>query len=182
MSRISIETTAVLQRAVVDTDVIARYRAHIVTGDDMYCHLWTGAIAGKGHGRFQIGTTYSGAADGSRKRRTHVVIAHRFGYALAHGLAELLATPIVAHSCDNPICQNPAHWRPSNHHLNGRDYANRRHTLGTPHVDFRGARGRAHAVRAAARNGASIEQAVLAGMPATHVDQRALFDLEGERL
>ena len=91
------------------------------------------------------------------------------------GVDALLDTPIVAHTCDNPLCQNPEHWRASNHYLNGREYANRRHTIGTPLADKRGARGRAHEIRSAARNGQPIAEAVLAGLPLTHRDQPALF-------
>ena len=174
-------TITALRHALSDPDSVGRYNAHIVRGLDTECHLWTGAISAKGHGRFQVGCSYRTDAAGARTRRTHVVIAHRFGYALRHSLDALLTTPIVAHRCDNPLCQNPAHWKASTHLDNGRDYANRRHTLGTAHADLRGARGRAHAIRAAARNGETISEAVLAGLPRTHLDQEELFSVEGPK-
>ena len=42
-------------------------------------------------------------------------------------------------------------------------------------ADTRGARGRARAVRDAARNGAAISEAVLAGWPPVHLHQIGLF-------
>ena len=52
-------------------------------------------------------------------------------------------------------------------------------TAGTPFcgalTDTRGARGRARAVRDAARAGAEISQAVLAGIRPVHLEQIALF-------
>ena len=35
--------------------------------------------------------------------------AHRFAYAVAHGLSELPRDRVVRHACDNPPCCNPAH-------------------------------------------------------------------------
>ena len=55
-----------------------RYRSHIKTGRPDQCWLWTGAISGKGHGRFQIADQRLPRPDGTTARRTYVVIAHRF--------------------------------------------------------------------------------------------------------
>ena len=53
-------------------------------------------------------------------------------------------------------------------------------TAGTPFcgalTDTRGARGRARAVRDAARDGADVQEAVLAGWKPVHRDQLELFD------
>ena len=76
-----------------------------------------------------------------------------------------------AHSCDNPLCQNPGCWRESDPYANPRDYTNRRHTVRGALTDTRGARGRARAVRDAARDGADVQEAVLAGWRAVHRDQ-----------
>src|SRR5664279_1287202 len=54
MTRMSADTVARLRLAVADSDVVDRYRSHIKTGRAGECWLWTGAISGKGHGRFQI--------------------------------------------------------------------------------------------------------------------------------
>ena len=83
--------------------------------------------------------------------------------------------PVLAHQCDNPLCQNPRCWRESNHRANGRDYAYRRDVVRGALTDTRGARGRARAVRDAARDGAEISQAVLAGIRPVHLEQIALF-------
>ena len=146
-----------------------RYWSHIKTGRADQCWLWTGAISGKGHGRFQIADQRLTRADGTTVRRTYVVIAHRFGYAALHGVDALLDVPLLAHSCDNPLCQNPRCWRESNHRANGQDYAHRRDLVRGALADTRGARGRARAVRDAARDGAEISEAVLAGLRPVHL-------------
>lgn len=171
MTRMSESTVQALHSAVSDPTVVARYRSHILTGTDDECHLWTGAISGRGHGRFYVA---SRQADTGR-RRTVVVIAHRFGYAAAHGVDALLDVPVVGHRCDNPVCQNPRHWRDSNTRYNALEYARRRAVILSPLADLRGARGRAKAVRDAARDGADISAAMLAGVRPVHRDQAALF-------
>ncbi len=106
------------------------------------------------------------------RRRTYVVIAHRFGYAALHGVDALLQVPLLAHQCDNPLCQNPKCWRESNHRANGQDYRRRRDVVRGALADTRGARGRARAVR----NGAEISEAVLAGLRPVHAHQIELFE------
>lgn len=81
-----------LAREVADVAVRDRYLAKIHERRDGECWLWTGAISHRGHGRFWIADGYG-------------VIAHRYGYALHHGV-ELLP-PLLSHRCDNPLCQNP---------------------------------------------------------------------------
>ena len=54
MTRMSADTVARLRLAVADSDVVDRFRSHIKTGRADECWLWTGAISGNGHGRFQI--------------------------------------------------------------------------------------------------------------------------------
>ena len=58
---------------------------------------------------------------------------------------------------------SPRCWRESNHRANGREYAYRRDVVRGALTDTRGARGRARAVRDAARAGSPISEAVLAG-------------------
>ena len=67
-----------LRPAVTDPNVVNRYFSHIRTGRADQCWLWTGAISGNGHGRFQIADQRRTHADGTTVRRTYVVIAHRF--------------------------------------------------------------------------------------------------------
>lgn len=180
MARMSADTVAQLRSAVDDSAVVRRYWSHVKTGTDGQCWLWTGAISGNGHGRFQISDERVEAADGSVRRRTFVVIAHRFGHAVNYGVDALLAVPILAHRCDNPLCQNPLHWRESNHRANGREYADRRDLVRGSLADTRGARARARAVRNAARDGAEISEAVLAGLRPVHRDQIELFTDSGQ--
>jgi hypothetical protein len=146
--------------AVTDPRTVGRYRAKIVRDPETGCWIWTGAISGHGHGRFWLG-------DGN------VVIAHRFAWALAHPAEPLPEN--VAHQCDSSVCQNPAHLTASSFAQNRREWAVRRHTLGSPLRDRRGARGRAEALRTAARNGASLTPAVIAGLPVLDRDQPPLW-------
>jgi hypothetical protein len=175
MARMSEDTVSRLRLAVTDAEVVKRYWSHIKTGRPDECWLWTGAIYGKGHGRFQIADDRIRRTDGTTGRRTYVVIAHRFGYAALHSVDALLEVPLLAHQCDNPICQNPRCWRESNHRANAREYAYRRDVVRGALADTRGARGRARAVRDAARGGAEISEAVLAGLQPVHLGQIELF-------
>ena len=175
MARMSERTVHHLRAAVIDPELVGRYWSHIKTGRSDECWLWTGAISGKGHGRFQIADEHLLHPDGTHRRRTYVVIAHRFGYAALHGVDALLDVPLLAHQCDNPLCQNPQCWRESNHRANGQDWGRRRDVVRGALADTRGARGRARAVRDAARNGAEISEAVLAGLTPLHSQQIELF-------
>lgn len=144
MRPLSPTTEHILRRAVTDQAVIGRYHKHIKTVAGMACpRIWTGAISGNGHGRFWLGDT----ADG----RAVTIIAHRFGWALHHGVDSLLGVEVVSHSCDNPLCQTPEHWQPRTNADNRREWAQRRRTPGSPLRDRRGARGRATEIRDTAR-------------------------------
>lgn len=73
--------------------LIGRFRAklRLLPGSD--CLWWTGAISrNAGHGRFWLGAG-------------RVVVAHRFAFALAEGLDALVGSEVLAHACDNPLCQ-----------------------------------------------------------------------------
>ena len=97
MGGMSAGTVAALGDALADPTVVDRYWSHVRRVDDAgVCWLWTGAISGNGHGRFQVGDTYLDVPGRPRRRRTFVVIAHRFGFAIAYGLEPLLNTPLVA--------------------------------------------------------------------------------------
>lgn len=170
-------TLGVLRAAIADSGVVERYWSHVRKPTDAgECWLWTGAISGKGHGRFSIGDQYVTTTAGQQRRTTIVVIAHRFGYATRYGVDALLNVPILGHNCDNPLCQNPEHWRESNARLNGIEYALRRRGVRSPLADLRGARGRSREIRDAARDGADVAAAVLAGVRPVHRDQTSLFD------
>jgi hypothetical protein len=73
-----------------------RYFAKVDKRGPDDCWPWTASRYRNGYGQFGV----------SKTQRS--VLAHRFGY-------ELLVGPIppgqrVCHTCDNPPCQNPAHW------------------------------------------------------------------------
>ena len=126
----------VLAAAIRDVDVVARYRAKLAEVDGSTCLWWTGAISGRGHGRFWV--------SGSR-----VVIAHRFGFALDHGVELLAAVDVLGHRCDNPLCQRvgPGHIVASTPRGNRREWAARRGLAGSPVGDGRGSRERARVMR-----------------------------------
>jgi hypothetical protein len=72
--------------------VTARFWAKVDKSGE--CWLSTGARRGDGYGAFQV----------ESKRQ---IGAHRFSYILHHG--DIAEGTIVMHSCDVPICVNPAH-------------------------------------------------------------------------
>ena len=58
------------------------------------CWPWKAARNPHGYGTFRGG-------DGEQ-------LAHRYGWRMVHG--QIPEGMVVCHSCDNPQCQNPAHW------------------------------------------------------------------------
>jgi len=81
-----------------DPAVLTRYRAKVATVPGSECLWWTGAVAGRserertdggGHGRFWY-------APG------RVIIAHRFAYAVMHGVDALAEARLLGHRCHNP--------------------------------------------------------------------------------
>ena len=143
----AVHSYRVLAYAVADPDAVRRYRAKLRTVPGSGCVWWTGAVSGRGHGRFWLGTVGG---------RDVVVIAHRFAFALAYGPEALLTARVLGHRCDNPLCQlvGPGHVQPSSAVENRREWAARRRISGAPLRDRRGARGRARALRDALRAGA----------------------------
>ena len=135
-----------LEHAVRDPAVVARYRGKVLEVPGSECWWWHGAVSGRGHGRFYVGTVPATAGDGVRDL---CVIAHRFGYALVYGVSALNDVPVLGHGCDNPLCQRigTGHVHPSSHAGNRRAFVARRSLAGNPLGDPRGARGRAQALR-----------------------------------
>lgn len=140
--------------------IVARYRAKIVRPADTDCWIWVGALSDNGHGRFRL--------DPHR-----VVVAHRFGWVLAHPGGPV---PVqVTHDCDNPLCQNPAHLRAGNGVTNRADYLARAGTPGSPLNDRRGALARARAIRDAARTGQPLAAVLSVGASDLDRDQSGLW-------
>lgn len=158
-------TEAVMRAAIASPRIRDRFerRIHPVPVPGHGCLIWTGAISGQGHGRFWLGTD---AAD-----RDVVVIAHRWTWALTHGLDALLDTAVVRHRCDNPVWQNVEHLRAGTAGDNASDFWMRRGVVGSPLRDVRGAVARARALRHAARNGLDLAAAWDAGAaPVDRID------------
>lgn len=138
--RLSAEGLSVLAGSLGDPATLARYTAKIVQVPGSSCLWWTGAVSGRGHGRFWLG-------------HDRVILAHRFGFAVAHGVAVLGQARVLGHRCDNPLCQRigPGHVVLSSPLQNRREWASRRYLLGNPLTDPRGARRRAVQLRNLAR-------------------------------
>ena len=120
MSRLPAEVRlAALAWALDDAETVGRYRVKIVTVPGSGCRWWSGALSGRGHGRFWLASV-----DG----RDVVVVAHRFGFGLEHGVDELERVPVLGHRCDNPLCQEigSGHGLRSSAGENRREWAARR--------------------------------------------------------
>lgn len=149
-----------LAAAARDERVRQRYQAKILTFEDSECWWWIGAVSGRGHGRIWLSSGW-------------VAIAHRLGWAIAHPGEEVPA--LVGHGCDNPLCQRPVHWRDSSLGMNRAEWAARRHRIGSPLRDKRGALGRALAIRAALLAGEGPKAISAQGLQASDRDQLPLW-------
>lgn len=135
---------AALDWALSDPETVSRYRAKVVVVGGSSCRWWRGALSGRGHGRFWLASV-----DG----HDVVIVAHRFGFALEHGVDELERVPVLGHRCDNPLCQaiGSGHVVRSSARENRREWATRRALAGGSLTDRRGSRGRARELRDALR-------------------------------
>ncbi|RNI24804.1 hypothetical protein [Flexivirga caeni] len=126
--------------ALGDVEVVRRYATKVVRVPGSDCLWWTGAVSGRGHGRFWF-------ADG------RCIVAHRFAFGLQRGVQELEDARVLGHRCDNPLCQRvaPGHVVVSSAQENRREWAHRKEVAGSPLGDPRGARRRARALRDMAR-------------------------------
>jgi hypothetical protein len=140
----------VLRWAVTDPTTVERFRGKVARVPGSACSWFTGALTGHGHGRFWLATS---------EGRGVVVVAHRFAWAVAVGVDDLLSRPVLAHGCDNPLCQRigPGHVQPSTAARNRAEFLMRRATVGSPLRDARGSLGRAAELRAAVLSDGSPE-------------------------
>lgn len=164
VGRLRERVSAALVLGVADPDVVERYRAKIVEVAGSDCWWWTGAISGRGHGRFWL----SGR---------QVVISHRFGFALAHGVEELAHAEVLGHRCDNPLCQRvgPGHVMVSTFEENRREWVIRRTLAGSPVGDHRGSRERARVMRDLARRDPALAAVELERLRARYGQQLPLW-------
>lgn len=161
---------SVWREILADRAVEGRYRAAVLRLRPGDCFPWLGTISSSGAG--SLYALPSGVK--------HMVSAHQYGYQLEHGPlafdAEAGEWPVVRHACDEPYCQNPEHWLEGTTADNLDDWLRRRWRPGSPLSDLRGPRGRAAAVREAARAAlaaglgtaeiaAAVREAAGAGMP-----------------
>lgn len=177
MARLPSERAAqALRWALGDPETIERYWSHVRAVAGSPCAWWSGALSGRGHGRFWLA-----CVDG----RDVTVIAHRFAFGLAYGAQALLETRVLGHRCDNPLCQrvDGGHVRASSPLLNRREWAARRRVTGSVVNDRRGARGRARALRDAVRDG-GVEVAALEALGRDPSVQLPLWgtDRQGEQV
>jgi hypothetical protein len=110
----------VLEHALGDPAVVALYPAKVLDVPGSDCLWWHGAVSGRGHGRFNVGTVptdrSSGRDDGHDDQdddpehrhgrgggvRDLCVIAHRLGYALVDGASALNSVPVLGRSIALP--------------------------------------------------------------------------------
>ena len=158
--RLSEAGLAALGAALGDLGTVNRWREKVVSVDGSECWWWTGAISGRGHGRFYF-------APG------RVIISHRFAFGLVHGAQVLDRVRVLGHRCDNPLCQrvHPEHVVASSDAENRREWAARRELSGSPLGDPRGARRRAHELRDLARQDPALVAADLARLRALYGEQ-----------
>jgi plasmid maintenance system antidote protein VapI len=101
----------------------ARFWARVDRRAADECWPWKGAMASKGYGRAFLD-------DMGR------VLAHRLAL-LIDGRALTAACPDALHSCDNPICVNPAHLRAGHKLANAKDMVDRGRALTGDRAPFR---------------------------------------------
>jgi hypothetical protein len=93
-----------------------RFFRYVKVGSSDECWEWTGGRIKKGYGNFHT-------------QERHNVMAHRVSYTIYFGDP---GDKHVLHTCDNPPCQNPYHFRLGTNKDNVDDMVSKkRHTIGT---------------------------------------------------
>ena len=164
---------AMWQAWLADPDTRRRFEALVYRRGPDRCAYWLGAISSTGHGKFRAGSRARAKAGLAAPSR--IVTAHVYAYQLGHGVitAPWAGQVVIRHRCDETSCENWDHLLAGTQPENVWDYRDRRGREDGPLADRRGARGRAiairHAILAARRSGADIEealrQAIAAGIP-----------------
>lgn len=169
-----------------DADTRERYAAKVHVRAAGQCWYWLGAISSSGHGKFRAGSRRTGIdpVTGVTRPPSRVVTSHVYGYQLVHGALRVRSGEdlVIAHTCDEASCHNPAHWVCGTRQQNTADYYGRRgRPGGHPLADVRGPAGRAEAIRDAIRAtlaaGGDVEAAIwsAAGAGVRDAGQDPLF-------
>lgn len=108
-----------------------RFEAKVIPEPMSGCHLWEGAVDGRGYGRV-----------GSGGDRGRTLIASRVAWTLYRG--EIPEGLCVLHRCDNPACVNPDHLFLGTQQDNMRDMARKGRARSVPNAPHRRARGESH--------------------------------------
>ena len=92
VTRLDANGLADLAAACDSARAVARWRAKLVKvkvqGSD--CLWWTGAVSGRGHGRFWLSPG-------------RVVVAHQFAFAVTPGVDTAAKVHVLGHRCDSPL-------------------------------------------------------------------------------
>lgn len=157
-------SSTVWSEALADSRIRQRFLDKTVTVPASDCLWWTGAISGRGHGRFWLGSGF-------------VAIAHRFAFAMVHGPEALASATLLGHRCDNPLCQriHGNHVVVSSYGANRREWVARRDRADSPLADPRGARARAEVLRAMARSNPMVVRDEIERVRASLPEQLVLF-------
>ncbi len=94
-------------------DPVRRFWSYVERAEPEQCWRWMGHANRQGYGRMYA---YS-----------RQYFAHRFSYRIHNDGNE---PPVVRHTCDNPICVNPAHLLGGTQADNNRDTAERKRGTG----------------------------------------------------
>ncbi len=105
------------QRGVGRTPVAERFWKKVAKRGPNDCWLWTGAIELSGYGKL-----YAGRSD---RGISLFVGAHRLSWEIANGRSVPDGLHVL-HSCDIPLCVNPAHLRAGSNTDNVGDRSQRR--------------------------------------------------------
>ena len=96
----------------ITPSLVKRFREKVSEPDNRGCTNWTGHISASGYGQFWINNDVRSFGP------------HRLALILAVGFP--VGKQLALHSCDNPICVNPAHLRWGSYADNASDRESRK--------------------------------------------------------
>lgn len=107
-----------MDNIILSDTYITRFWSHVDRRGDDECWLWTGLKWGNPHDKDNMYGCLAVMAGEWGNRRQTKVRAHRISFYLHNGH---WPQHNVLHSCDNPLCVNPAHLRDGTHKENTED-------------------------------------------------------------